>query len=389
MWVGCGKEESLKELLEVAHERGYLLYDDLMDSADSYSLPIYELAQLIEDLKLQGVIIYDEAPSVGQSSILVADADEEVRDFARIDYEALFSRVLQMDPSLAPFIDKVRNIRPPQVREMAQLKYHLADNPYARQRVFEMYLRFAVKFAVVRAENFRLEIADVIQDACIGLLTAIDSFDPQSNGIFDSYASFWIFQHIQRSQSTQRPLIYYPVYKRHEYFTVYPYLKKRGCLDCDNLLTCEKIRNELIEINPVFKEDADEIISACLPIEFLEDVLEKEFDGDIEAFAVTINAIESIDSEYLAERRACINLIWSAGLDDRAQKIMMMRYGLYDGIAYTLEEVGQQFGVTRERIRQIEKKSIRLMQSAKSRRHLSLLDLMLGVVPEKLYGISL
>ena len=165
MWVGCGKEESLKELLEVAHERGYLLYDDLMDSADSYSLPIYELAQLIEDLKLQGVIIYDEAPSVGQSSILVADADEEVRDFARIDYEALFSRVLQMDPSLAPFIDKVRNIRPPQVREMAQLKYHLADNPYARQRVFEMYLRFAVKFAVVRAENFRLEIADVIQDA--------------------------------------------------------------------------------------------------------------------------------------------------------------------------------------------------------------------------------
>ena len=166
-------------------------------------------------------------------------------------------------------------------------------------------------------------------------------------------------------------------------------MKKRGCLDCDNLLTCEKIRNELIEINPVFKEDADEIISACLPIEFLEDVLEKEFDGDIEAFAVTINAIESIDSEYLAERRACINLIWSAGLDDRAQKIMMMRYGLYDGIAYTLEEVGQQFGVTRERIRQIEKKSIRLMQSAKSRRHLSLLDLMLGVVPEKLYGISL
>lgn len=92
-------------------------------------------------------------------------------------YEIVFNRVIALDSRLEDFINSIRAIVPPRTREMDQLKYQVQEgNLYARERVIQMHLRFAVRIALQRAETYDCEIADTLQDACIGLIMAVDKY---------------------------------------------------------------------------------------------------------------------------------------------------------------------------------------------------------------------
>ena len=104
---------------------------------------------------------------------------------------------------------------------MDQLKYQVQEgNLYARERMIQMHLRFAVRIALQRAETYDCEIADTLQEACIGLIMAVDRYDPDSHGLFGSYASLWILQNIGRAQATQILLLYYRIHKKEGDFTM-------------------------------------------------------------------------------------------------------------------------------------------------------------------------
>jgi len=359
------REEALSTLIELSEQQGYLTYDDIIDNSDKFGLPIQDVDWLSNSITIKGIIIYDERPSTSRIT-----EDDEFDDFAHGNYDIVFERVIELDESLKPFIDEVKSIMPPQYREIAHLKYQIQEgNQHARDRMIEMHLRMAIKIALQRTEAFDLDITDAISCACIGLITAVDKYDPDSFGAFGSYAALWIQQLLGRESPTKRPLMYYPVHKKEGYYTIYPIMKKRGCLQCGNIGRCRKLREMICDKLECSNEQAEDIIGACMPFEtintFLEnmDVCEKHF--DIEGF---ITANEFIVEDDLFEMVACKQLkkyiaVMLADLKEKEREIIIARYGLNCTEGKTLEEVGGMYGVTRERIRQIEAKVLQKLRN--------------------------
>jgi len=148
--VRDNRQEAYNYLINLASKDGYVTFDNVMDCADNYSLPIQDYNWLCNSIASNGIIIYNEAPS----SVPATDNDE-YDDFAQIDYEAVYNRIIELSPSLEQFVNDVRNIIPPQRQEINQLKYQIIDgNKYARSRMIEMHLRIALKLALQRADVF-------------------------------------------------------------------------------------------------------------------------------------------------------------------------------------------------------------------------------------------
>lgn len=373
-----GIESALANLIQLSSEKGFLVFDDIYDVADKWALSIRDVDYLSSSIATREILVYDEAPVTNASDHLKDDYD----DYAQRDYEAVFNRVIELDSDLENFINLVRDVVPPQAREMDQLKYQVQEgNLYARERVIQMHLRFAVRIALQRAETYDCEIADILQEAFIGLITAVDKYNPDSSGPFGSYASLWILQNIGRAQANQRPTIYYPVHKKNGYFTMYPILKESGYLDSD-IWTNPEVRMLIQGRLGYGIDQAEDIIRQSMPIESFDDIYEmflKKVETDEIQDDSFENIIESkiqqdvflnsnLDAFYCnddlceeIEQRALRDILENlmGELSSREQEVLKARYGFEDDIEKTLEEVGQTFGVTRERIRQIESKAIR------------------------------
>lgn len=195
-----GIKNALVNLIKLSSEKGFLVFDDIYDAADNWALSIKDIDYLSSSIISRGILVYDEAPVTNAAD----SSDKDYDDYAQRDYDVVFDKVIELDPGLEAFITTVRNIIPPQAREMDRLKYQVQEgNLYARERVIQMHLRFAVRIALQRAEVFGCEIADILQEACIGLITAVDRYDPDSSGSFGSYASLWILQNICRTGNTE------------------------------------------------------------------------------------------------------------------------------------------------------------------------------------------
>ena len=266
-----GIESALANLIQISSEKGFLVFDDIYDVAEKWDLSIRDVDYLSSSIATRGILVYDEAPVTNAAG---SSSEDNYDDYAQRDYEVVFDRVIELDPGLEDFINTVRAVVPPQAREMDQLKYQVQEgNLYARERVIQMHLRFAVRIALQRAETYDTEIADTLQEACLGLIMAVDRYDPDSSGPFGSYASLWILQNIGRAQATQRPAVYYPVHKKEGYFTMYPILKENGCLNSD--IWADKNVGKLIQDRLGCGDDqAEDIINQSMPIESLDDIYE-------------------------------------------------------------------------------------------------------------------
>lgn len=217
-----------------------------------------------------------------------------------------------------------------------------------------------------RAKAYDADIEETVGDACVGLINAVDRYDPDTSGLFSSYASLWILQNVTREQPTQNPLMYFPVHKREDYFTVYPLLKAADCLGYGDLerdpetvqMICERLGYKSDQLVDLWK--------ALIPFESLEAILSSREDDEIrmhpaferDPLPLEESAVERIDYAFL---QAVVAGALST-MTPREEMVIKLRYGIEDGEEHTLEEVGQEFKVTRERIRQIEKKAIRKLR---------------------------
>lgn len=372
-----GIESALAELIQLSSQKGFLVFDDVFDVADKWHLSIKNVDYLSNSIATRGILVYDEVPVTNGADALTED---DYDDYAQRDYEVVFKRVVELDPGLEGFINAIRTVIPPQAHEMDQLKYQVQEgNIYARERVIQMHLRFAVRIALQRAETYDCEIADILQEACAGLVMAVDKFNPDSNGPFGSYASLWIFQNIGRTQATQRPTVYYPVHRKEGYFTMYPILKENGYLDSD-IWTNPDVRRLIRDRLGCGVDQAEDIVQQSMPIEsidaicemFSKNIVRDEIQED--AFEIiTENEIRDIvfqnfysstvywnndlfeEIEQNALRETLEDLMEC--LSNKEKEVLKARYGFEDDAEKTLEELGQMFGVTRERIRQIELKA--------------------------------
>lgn len=365
------RQEALTYLLDKADKQGYVTFDDIMDCADANFLPIQDFDWLSNAITTKGILVYDEAPT----NRIVQDSADAFDDYAQSDYEYVYDRIIELDHSLEDFVTEVRNIKPPQWREFSQLKYQVIEgNQHARKRMIEMHLRIALRIALQRAETYDMDIQDAVGEACIGLVIAVDKYDPDTNGAFGSYASMWILQNISRRQPTQRPLMYYPVHKKESYFSAYPILKSIGYAGDFNSLRKLKVYELLEEKLSFTNEQTEDVLYATIPFESYEemylDVLEKEnvFEKHgLEGGNCNIYSRELILEDDTDEKVSAImlreQLLEVLGtLTEREQQVLELRYGLNDDSEKTLEEVGNEFNVTRERARQIEVKALRKLR---------------------------
>ena len=377
--MGMDKRQiAYEQLTALAERQGYVTFDNIMDCADEHSLPIQDFDWLSNSITTRGILVYNEAPSH-----TVPSEDDEFDDYAQSDYDVVYEKIVEYSPSLEPFVSFVKSVMPPQRGEIKQLKYQIVDgNAYARDRMIEMHLRLALRVALQRAEAYDMDIEDAIGYACVGLVTAVDRYDPDTSGAFASYAALWILQNISREQSTQRPLVYYPVHKKEDYFTMFPILKSHGCIGCEKLRQCNDAIQMIVERIGCSYQDAKKILGQMIPDERIEDLLSLYTDEIEEYYPKDLNigaVLSSLSTEtiltdedaFLAVQNKMLQEVLNdvlLTLTPREEKVLRLRYGL-EGPERTLEEVGVEFNVTRERIRQIEAKAMRkLRHPARSKR---------------------
>ena len=373
------RQSAYENLIALAEKQGYVTFDDIMDCADEFALPIQDFDWLSNSITTRGILVYNESPSHSESL-----GNDEFDDFAQSDYDAVYDRIIKLSPSLDSFVSYVRSVMPPQKGEIRQLAYQIVDgNAYARERMIEMHLRLALRVGLQRAESYDMDIEDAIGYACIGLVTAVDKYDPDTSGAFASYAALWILQNISREQSTQRPLVYYPVHKKEDYFTMYPLLKVHGCIGCEKLRDCAEATAIVCKKVGCSTDDARKILEQMFPDARIDELLELYTEENAEYYPRDINigallsnlstetvitdedAMYAVQTKMLREEVAII----LSKLTPKEERVLRLRYG-FDGHERTLEEVGDEFNVTRERIRQIEAKALRKLRHPLKSKHL-------------------
>ncbi len=129
---------------------------------------------------------------------------------------------MEIDDTFTDFIKYIRRIKPPQHREWMNLMPQVKlNNSYARNRIFEMYMKVAVRIALVHAKRYHLSLDETIQNAMMGLYVSIDKYETACQENFASYFPLWVRQYIMRDAPTLNPLVYFPTHVKDKLFAIY------------------------------------------------------------------------------------------------------------------------------------------------------------------------
>ena len=334
---------------------GFISEDKVFDTLQIEGVPLFDVEYICDQLLARGVIILEESYDED------AKGEDEPSDISQTDYEAVYEEIVELDEGLHDIIEYIRNIRLPQRREWQNLLPQAQNgNKYARDRLFEMYMRVAAKIALHYAKRYELPIADTMQDAFCGLQMAIERFEFGKVDNFATYFTFWVRQVVLREAKPKKSIVYLPVHVKEKLFLIYDIEDLHHCPSCDRTVVCPNLIHEIAKSLEISDEEARFLHQLSIsPIS-----LDELCDGDDEyiskeypelAINVVDGVIEKVSiSELRADIRKCLEKLTS-----KEEIVIRLRYGLDDGKYRTLEEIGSLLSVSRERIRQIESKAFR------------------------------
>lgn len=345
-----------KELLKKAKKEEKIdqkeVYDRIPDipaNADILDDLFTTLAD--EGIKLTGKDIDDDEDEEDDETSAVKPNDAYLDDVAD-DSVRLYLREIGKIPLLKPD------------EEIALARRVVAGEKKAKDEMAEANMRLVVSIAK-RYVGRGLDLLDLIQEGNTGLLRAVEKFDPDKGFKFSTYATWWIRQAITRAIADQARTIRIPV---HMVETINKLLRTQRRLTQD--LNREPTHEEIAKEMEIDVEKVEHIMKIKQDISSLDaSVRDDEEDsvlGDFIEDEDTASPDEAATTQLLKEH---VNEMLGI-LSEREQKILKMRFGLEDGKSHTLEEVGQEFSVTRERIRQIEAKALTKLRKHKDSKRL-------------------
>jgi RNA polymerase primary sigma factor len=348
-------EQLRVSLVEKAKKAGEINQRDITEVFPDTPDNVDVLDQLYTELADNNIKIVTASDPTGPefSDVWVAEDNEEVvvTDQVYLDDVA--------DDSVRLYLREIGKI--PLLKadeELALAKRVVAGDKDAKDQMAEANMRLVVSIAK-RYVGRGLDLLDLIQEGNTGLLRAVEKFDPDKGFKFSTYATWWIRQAITRAIADQARTIRIPV---HMVETINKLLRTQRRLTQE--LNREPTNEEIAKEMEIDVEKVEHIMKIKQDISSLDaSVRDDEEDsvlGDFIEDEDSVSPEESATGQLLKEHVKDM----LGALTEREQKILKLRFGLEDGKSHTLEEVGQEFNVTRERIRQIEAKAL-----AKLRKH--------------------
>lgn len=344
----------IKELIKKGKKKGSLTYKEIMDALAELDIDKDKIETIYESLGQMGIEVIDDNEKSDDSEAKT-DADEDEEEEVNLK-DLSVPKGVSIDDPVRMYLKEIGKIPLLSAEEEISLAKRMeAGEEYAKKRLVEANLRLVVSIAK-RYVGRGMLFLDLIQEGNLGLIKAVEKFDYTKGYKFSTYATWWIRQAITRAIADQARTIRIPV---HMVETINKLirvsrqlLQKLGreprpdeiAKEMD--MPEEKIR-EILKI-------AQEPVSLETPIGEEEDSHLGDFIPDDDAPAPAEAAAYSLLKEQLEDVLGSLN--------EREQKVLKLRFGLEDGRARTLEEVGKEFDVTRERIRQIEAKALRKLR---------------------------
>ena len=342
------KKTIIKDIIEQGKAKGKLTNQDILDAIGEIEFSPEQLEKLYDALEQNGVVIIEETDMDLSDIEIVAEKVDKSGDVS--------SERVAIDDPVKVYLKEIGRVPLLSPEEEIELAIKIADgDAEAKKRLCQANLRLVVSIAK-RYLGRGMLFLDLIQEGNLGLLKAVDKFDYTKGFKFSTYATWWLRQAITRAIADQGRTIRIPVHM------------------VETINKVKKISSQLLHQNG-HEPTADEIAEELeMPVDKVRDIMRvaqepvsletpigEEEDSHLGDFIPDDDAPAPADAASHTLLREQLNEVLDT-LTPREEKVLRLRFGLEDGRSRTLEEVGKEFKVTRERIRQIEAKALRKLR---------------------------
>ena len=344
-------DERKEELLKLGKENGFLTFEELAENLKGLEMDAESLDNLYNFLNDNNIEVVADTEI---SSDEEGDDDATVEELLNDDLS--LPKNLSINDPVRMYLKEIGKISLLSLDEELELSKRIDEgDEEAKSKLAESNLRLVVSIAK-RYVGRNLSFLDLIQEGNIGLMKAVDKFDSSKGYKFSTYATWWIRQAITRAIADQAKTIRVPVHMV-ETINKLKRVQRQMTLELDR----EPTEEELSKALNIPEDKIREIIKISLDPLSLETPIGEEEDshlGDFVKDDKSLSPEEYAINEVLKDEISELLLT----LTEREEQVIKLRFGLIDGTCRTLEEVGTIFGVTRERIRQIEAKALRKLR---------------------------
>ncbi|MBQ5687356.1 MAG: RNA polymerase sigma factor RpoD [Ruminococcus sp.] len=346
------KRSLVKELIELGKQKGQLTNQDILDAIGEQDFDPEKLEKLYDMIESQGIEIVEDF-----DDLTIEDLELEINEHKDEDgLPVAGEQSITIDDPVKVYLKEIGRVPLLSSEEEVDLAIRISNGDVAaKQRLSEANLRLVVSIAK-RYLGRGMQFLDLIQEGNLGLIKAVEKFDYTKGFKFSTYATWWIRQAITRAIADQARTIRIPV---HMVETINKVKKVQSQLLHQN--GHEPSPDEIAEVIDMPVDKVREIMRVAQEPVSLETPIGEEEDSHLGDFIPDNDAPAPADAASHTMLREQLADVLST-LTPREAKVLRLRFGLEDGRSRTLEEVGKEFNVTRERIRQIEAKALRKLR---------------------------